>query len=82
MLGWASTTASDSLSLRSNGSIASMKDALTLSTTFLLAPVAALLAAETQRDVLLASASFDSWNAITSSKLASSWAWRSNPRDT
>jgi hypothetical protein len=48
MLGWASTTASDSLSLRSNGSIASMKDALTLSTAFLLAPLAALLAAETK----------------------------------
>ena len=59
-----------------------MKDALTLSTAFLLAPLAALLAAETQRDVLLASASFDSWNAITSSTLDSSWAWRSNPRDT
>jgi len=82
MLGWASTTASDSLSLRSNGSIASMKDALTLSAAFLLAPLAALLAAETQPNVLLASASFDSWNAITSSTLASSWAWRSNPRDT
>jgi len=59
-----------------------MKDALTLSAAFLLAPLAALLAAETQPNVLLASASFDSWNAITSSTLASSWAWRSNPRDT
>ena len=82
MLRWASTTASDSLSLRSNGSIASMKDALTLSTTFLLAPLAALLAAETKPNVLFASATFDWWNAITSSMLDSSWAWRSNPRDT
>jgi hypothetical protein len=56
-----------------------MKDALTLSTTFPLAPVAALLAAETKPNVLFASATFDWWNAIASSTLDSSWAWRSNP---